>query len=484
MIQEIREIVPELAKEVHQLILDNADNKELNMKQKQLVGEAAISFTRLFNAEFIIAHERVLMERAFLKAFHLLYDDEALYYYSSFYYAYRNIKDSDLHEQQKVLIKTNLDTMAMLLKVLAVEKGFTTLGTSLDNCFFDRIERFVWALEFIINKEVEELYIPGLYNVCNLHQTLIRYLQCGESKFNDLVTKHLTKLHSLLLSYGQNEKINDLLNGNLQLQLFIESQKYLYSELNNNGYKLEVSLEDIESLNIEQKLRMLTSLFVINKELFNEKFELIIEDIIEKADYMSTFQKVLLLRVIGDYLIYKEEKDLIELNLVEPFESIDIVDYMMFTFNNYSVISSIEVTETDLATLQSLDDQELRTKVSEIILGADSAELLRESRKPHGVFEISDMEVKTRYRGKRLFLCMPFKSGKEIKSKSVPVEISYQIVRPFIEFKKCVVIFITAKKCSENLMNYVKKLQDNLGWPIGVIEEKQLAALLKSNRKI
>lgn len=33
-------------------------------------------------------------------------------------------------------------------------------------------------------------------------------------------------------------------------------------------------------------------------------------------------------------------------------------------------------------------------------------------------------------------------------------------------------------------MNYIKELQDNLGLPIGVIEGRQLAALLKSNEKI
>lgn len=484
MIREIKGILPELAKEIHKLILDNADGKELNMKKKQLIGEAAVSFDKLFNSGCIIAHEKVLIERAFLKAFNLLYDDEALYYYSSFYYAYRNVKDNDLHEQQKVLMKTNLDTMAMLLKILATKKKFTSIGSSLDNCFFTRIERFIWALEFIVNKKEEELYIPGLYNVCNIHQTLILYLQCGDSKYNDLVKTQLKKLKTLLLSYSQNEKVRELLNRNSQLQLFYESQKYLYSELENLEYKMEASLEDFDSLNNEQKMRILTSLFAVDKELFIKKFELIIEDIIEEVDYLNTLQKILLLRVISNYLVYKEEKDLIELNLVEPFDSIDIVDYMTSTFDNYSLIRSVDVTEADLKNLQNLDDQELRTKVSEVIKGADSAELLRESKKPHGVSEISDMEVKTRYRGKRLFLCMPFKSGKEIRSKSVPVEISYQIVRPFIEFKKCAVIFITAKKCSENLMNYIKKLQDTLGWPIGVIEERQLAALLKINKKL
>ena len=145
MNREIREILPELVKEIHELILDDTDDKELKMKKKQLIGEAAISFNKFSNATFIVPHEKVLMERAFLKAYYLLYDSEALFYFSSFYYAYRNIKDKDLFEQQKTLIKTNLDTMAMLLKVLAVRNNYASLGTSLDNCFFERLERCIWV---------------------------------------------------------------------------------------------------------------------------------------------------------------------------------------------------------------------------------------------------------------------------------------------------------------------------------------------------
>lgn len=94
------------------------------------------------------------------------------------------------------------------------------------------------------------------------------------------------------------------------------------------------------------------------------------------------------------------------------------------------------------------------------------------------------MEIPIKLNNERFFLCMPFKSGLEIPSKTVPENISYQIFRPFIHFDKTVVIFITAKRCSQNLMNYIKRMQDKLGWPIAVIENEELAKLLKVNGEL
>lgn len=61
-----------------------------------------------------------------------------------------------------------------------------------------------------------------------------------------------------------------------------------------------------------------------------------------------------------------------------------------------------------------------------------------------------------RSRGISIYLCILFESRVEIKKNTVPVDVVYQIIRAFIEFKNCVVIFVTAKKSSENLMNYIK----------------------------
>ena len=76
---------------------------------------------------------------------------------------------------------------------------------------------------------------------------------------------------------------------------------------------------------------------------------------------------------------------------------------------------------------------------------------------------------------------MPFKSGKEIKTNTVPVDIAYQIIRPFMYFPNCIVVFITAKPCSQHLLNYIKLAIATQGWAIEVIQNGELGRLLKIN---
>jgi hypothetical protein len=79
-------------------------------------------------------------------------------------------------------------------------------------------------------------------------------------------------------------------------------------------------------------------------------------------------------------------------------------------------------------------------------------------------------------------LCIPFKSGGEITGKTVPVDVAYQIIRPFMFFPdNCVVVFVTAKPCSQYLLNYIKMARATQGWAIEVIQHQELAKLLKVN---
>jgi hypothetical protein len=91
------------------------------------------------------------------------------------------------------------------------------------------------------------------------------------------------------------------------------------------------------------------------------------------------------------------------------------------------------------------------------------------------------MEIQITFGGQRTFLCIPFKTGQEIKSNVVPEDVIYQILRPFANFDNCIVIFITAKKCSQPLINYIKRIQGKYGWPIAIIQADELAKLLKIN---
>lgn len=160
----------------------------------------------------------------------------------------------------------------------------------------------------------------------------------------------------------------------------------------------------------------------------------------------------------------------------------DIHDLMKCLFSGYEQIISMDISDDDLRKLYSLNDSQLRNAIAHVIRGIDPAIVQREANKPHSPAEIADMELQIHYAGSNLMLCMPFKSGMEIHTSTVPVEISYQITRPFIYLPGgCVVIFISAKPCSQYLLNYIKVARSTQGWAIEVIENAALAALLKIN---
>jgi len=160
---------------------------------------------------------------------------------------------------------------------------------------------------------------------------------------------------------------------------------------------------------------------------------------------------------------------------------IDVNRFLHETFANYVQIVDTEVSEEDLQKLYALSDPELRTRVAKVLVGVDQTEALREARKPHGPAEIADMEVAVTREQNLSHLLMPFKSGLEVRGNSVPVEVFYQILRPHMFFEKGIVVFVTAKPCSQLLMNLIKMSRDRKVWPIGVIEHRDLAGLLKVN---
>ena len=160
---------------------------------------------------------------------------------------------------------------------------------------------------------------------------------------------------------------------------------------------------------------------------------------------------------------------------------IDTTVFLSETFRGYSEITNTDFGEKERDTLWGMDDQDLRSAIAKILCGVNPVEAQREATKPHSPAEIADMEVRVQIQNERYLLCMPFKSGKEIKTNTVPVDIAYQIIRPFMYFPNCIVVFITAKPCSQHLLNYIKLAIATQGWAIEVIQNGELGRLLKIN---
>lgn len=161
--------------------------------------------------------------------------------------------------------------------------------------------------------------------------------------------------------------------------------------------------------------------------------------------------------------------------------ALDAVAFMIETFSGYGEIPSVSVSDDDMNKLDKLKDSDLRSALAKIIRGVDPVIAQREASKPHTGAEIADMELLIHHEGLPYYLCLPFKSGVEIKDRSVSINYAYQLTRPITEYQRAIVVFITAKPCSQPLHNHIRKLRDRWGWLIEVIEHRQLAALLKLN---
>jgi len=460
------------------------EKENLSLDKKQLLGESALAFASLSRRNIVVPHEMILVLRAFNVGFSVVYDGEALFFYSSYYYAYRDIKNNDVEISQKRLKKTNLDTMAMQLKIKAFEMNLAEIGNSTDDYFFSRMERLLWAIQYIMRNGQEELYLPAIYNLCNVHQTLALYLISQHEEYINETRELFTQVYNLLLDYLKVSFISDIVERNIQLKVFVEAQHFLHSSIQGTPYTFTISNIGFSRLSPTQALRILTSLKIIDDNLFLTNFELAFGKLASRVNMLTYLDNALFLRVMADYLTLVNDSEPLEMGLFEPFEVINLSDYMNRIFNKYDMIATTNVTEKDLIKLNSLKDSDLRIKIANVIKGVDPVVLSRESRKPHGAFEISDMEIPVSFGRHRIYLCIPLKTGREIKEDSVPENVAYQIFRPFLDLKKCAVVFITAKKCSQNLMNYIKRLQNNFGWPIEVIQEKELAALLKVNNQL
>ncbi|WP_316831339.1 hypothetical protein [Pedobacter aquatilis] len=486
---EIKQLFSEQISIVQNLLLDkisaSSQKGTLSNFESRFINEALVTVDKVLDCGFLESHDRIILEKSYRYGYDIVH--ERLNYYSNYYYSYADIAKGDINSQQGAFLKINADTSTMLSTILGFNRRICGIGGSTDDYFVERMPRVLWAIQFILKNKLSEIYLPALYVLINLEQVLSEYLFCSDQQYKSKSKELLNEVESLINQIVSTDDGNDILVTNLQLSSFLTTQKIrTYNALAKDLNLVITDITEIPELKTEHKLRILTSLFQLNREQFVNLFESNLSNL-EQDIYRSKpgLNNILFLQCLSYYCYLKPQFNEIELNL-NPLTNgkIDITNNLKNIFNQYEESHKETVNEAEMNLLLGYNDETLRTKLANTIIGVDKGILERERQKPHGVFEIADMELRVRLNQENYFLCMPFKSGIEIKSPTVPEAISYQIFRPFIHFDRTIVIFVTAKRCSQNLMNYIKRMQDKLGWAIAVIENEELAKLLKVNGQL
>lgn len=486
---DVKNDLVEKTKQIQEFIIEknlkNESGNKISLQDSRLINEALSALTSIIDNCSYEAHNKVILQKTYRLGLDVVY--EKLFYYAGYYYSYKEIKEGDLFEQQQTLFKINVNTATSISVFEGFRNDITGIGGSTDDFYIERMPRVFWGLKIIFQQKKEELFIPSLYVLYNLSQSLSLYLLSNHKNYIHKVNSLLDEVLEWQKKFHSFEYVKQVLTENTQLSLFNNYQNYLTEKaLNKAISKVNISLNNVEEYKTENILRILSSIFFFDKnyfiEIFEKRYNSILSDISKEKVGLNTF---LFVKCLSQYISAKKIEETIDFSLKALQKNkIDFSIHINSIFKNYNASASIDISDEELQRLLSFKDDILRQKVANTIQGVDPHILSRESKKPHGVSEISDMEIPIKLEGKNFYMCMPFKSGVEISGKTVPEIISYQIFRPFLHFDNCIVVFVSAKRCSQNLMNYVKRMQSKLEWNILIIENEELAKLLKINDQL
>lgn len=420
---------------------------------------------------------KIVLERLIYSFNELLYNYEIVQYFLTFYGLPRKILQRKGLEISNDFKRSNLLIDMFRLRVLLGAVN----GNSDDVYFFERGHNgLIRGIKNLAQ------YSPDSLNIISAYYALLNYAQTlVEVKKIDLTIKGINidkigeDLVELIIIYKKflNEKFPE----NYQLQCF---DMYV-SELMNKYFGAKFSIDYQKFVEIVKDQTYKNKLWIYHN-LLNANID-ISEYFIEDIDFLEA-QKFNSYRDQITYLLsYFRANPNLKFSInIEPFDiTIESSNRNWFKlenyFSNYKKVHLIDIDDSDIKKVESMDDGVLRKKISEIIINIDPNVVKRESTKSHGPFEISDMELPIFFEKKRLYLCLPFKSGVEIKDK-VEAKHLYQIMRPFVHLgDKAIVVFISAREGTEVFRNEIKKMNTMSLFKVETIMGDTLVKLLKAN---
>ncbi len=404
-------------------------------------------------------------------------DEEYFRYYMGFYYLPKRVFEKDGEELSNSIYQSNINISCFRCKMFAADILEFSLGSSADNYFFSRGDKVITAVANYFGHPFDFDISALIYMLLNYFQALLEYGGYKDSQYNNIAYKLREECMALFKIIIKNSAAQDVFISNHQLSSFWNSLLYdilpikdagLPSALiKNNRYRWALNALYKYSPNEASKR-------------FNANIGMILDPISDNG--------FLCLRLLSNELVYRDDIDLtsFEISITNRADDMRVKYDLHHFFNHYSQIRAVNCIDDDIALLNSYDDAALRYKVSQCIKNVDSGELDRQLAKPHGAMEISDLDLRFIEDGITKYLCMPFKTGREIISNTVADSYMYQLIKPFTHFgSQCIVVFITAKKCSQGLETYIQRMSVRQpSWRIEIIQEAQLCKLLKLNGQL
>ena len=440
-------------------------------------------FFNLYELKIIGEHldpfNLVGIEQAMNKISDELVQQAGIHFFGNLYEVKFSFDQRNYRKLQNQLNWSINDLYAMHVQILQEEIE----SHSLESAFFDRLKDLIEVDCKLINKNDDNLFKLATINLCSVNMLLIDYIEFN-GEYVDLAKQYLKLSFKTLDNVLLNNKNDNVISLFLYVYLVLEkASKIVKGDISVNLEELMEYYESkISNLREYDCILGLSNIYKLDTEKFIEIFNVIFNKL--SSTRKTGITRPFYIKILIFYLNELDIKETIDLNINPVFDALNVEEIINKLFPEYVKAKEIEITGPDLEKLMTYDDPDIRTRLAQIFKRSDyisdmeKERLILESTKPHTGYEISDFEIPIG--SSRIYACMPIKSAREISENSVPEKYAYQIIKPFNHFyDKCAVIFVTSKKCSQPLSNYIKKLNSLHDFPVGIIEEKNLCKIFK-----
>ena len=412
--------------------------------------------------------------------------DANAHFFGNLYQIEYSLRNGDRGKLQNQLNWTIYDLYTPHIEIFQGQK----LDDSLGSAFWERLKGLITVDSSLIKSKDRDFFKLAMINLCSVNSILTDYITMINGEQKKRAEEYLKTCFD---TFKEALLTTQRTDGNLSLLSFVylclKKDSALLDEkidsIDKEFYDLYRDFElAVTKLNSYDVTLFLCNFYEIDKEksvqLFKKMFETLSQttNLNNRPFYIRLMIFSLQKENLGDLKI--------RLPITPSYDAVNVADVITKLFPDYfEAKTKPTVEETDLGKLMNYTDAEIRTKLSQILSRTPSIDqdmkehLEEEARKPHTGHEISDFEVRLKIGESTIYVCFPIKSGREIE-KPVPESYVYQIMRPFNHlYKKCVVVFVTARRCSQGLDTYVKQLKALHNLPIEVLQEELLCRLFK-----
>ena len=434
----------------------------------------------------------IYLRKRFINIYEKLIETTYSHFFGNLYQSLLSYRYGNYPKLEQQINWAIYDMEIMHVNILnsILNNSYENLEDSLTNSFFDRIKDMIECDKLVIeNKDLHHLWIVTLYNLCTANKVLNLYLRTNRKTYKEDSIVLCKKISHLLSEFVNQCDIGEIYKRpslftyillNLERnEQFVPSNSSIQSAM----VKIKEALLNVYSkAPFKDLCWMYINLHHIDKGISNSVANLVIEKL-SKTKYVDRQLLPQVVLCLAYYLSDKYDEKL-HFNFPVKFERVNFEDIYRIIFPKYLEAQEVDISLSDMSKLYNMSDSEIREALVKIIKTSSEIpnyvkqRLEMEAQRPHTGAEISDFELPIQIGGQTLYVCFPIKSGREISS-TVPEKFIYQILRPFVHYKYCAVIFLTAKKCSLNLKNMIEKYKDRFSVPIEVLEDSNLGKLFR-----